>query len=165
MAPAFQYSRVSMRIGIVLASALLASACVASSSNSSPHSLEQVRTTSPSVTYDYGGDEALLQAAQNAATFCSQYNSTPGPARITHNPNGGTNSVVFECGPNPPTAVVTQPVAAPNLAYSYRTDEELLAASRTAEAYCANDASHGVVSNITPNTDGSKTVTFKCVRA
>ena len=164
MAAAFQNSRMNVRIGIVLATAVVASACVASS-DSSPHSLQQVRTTNPSVTYDYGGDEALLQASQNAATFCSQYNATPGPARITHNPNGGTNSVVFECGPNPPTAVVTQPVAAPNLAYSYRTDEELLAASRTAEAYCANDASHGVVSNITPNTDGSKTVTFKCVRA
>jgi hypothetical protein len=163
MAPAFQYSWVNLRIGIVLATAAVASACVASA-DSSPHSLQQVRTTNPSVTYDYGGDEALLQAAHNATTFCSQYNSTPGPARITHNPNAGTNSVVFECGPNPPPAVVSEQAVAPNLAYSYRTDDELLAASRTADAYCANEASHGVVSNITPNTDGSKTVTFKCVR-
>ena len=163
MASAFQSSWMNVRIGIVLATVALASACAASS-NSSPHSLQQVRTTGPSVTYDYSGDEALLQAAQNAATFCRQYNSTPGPARITNNPNGGANSVVFECGPNPPPVVVQQQAVAPNLTYSYRTDEELLAASRTAEAYCANDASHGVVSNITPDTDGSKTVTFKCVR-
>ena len=162
MASAFQSSRMNVRIGIVLATVALASACAASSS-SSPHSLQQVRTAGPSVTYDYSGDEALLQAAQNAATFCRQYNSTPGPPE---------SRTIRMAAPTAWSSNASEPAAGrgpaaggrPNLTYSYRTDEELLAASRTAEAYCANDGSHGVVSNITPNTDGSKTVTFKCVR-
>ncbi len=163
MAPAAHYSWLNARIGIVLA-AVAASSCVAAP-QSSPHSLQQVQAAGPSVTYDYSGDEELLQASQDAGTFCSQYNSAPGPARITNTPTSGLRRVVFECGPaQPPAVVVPQQALGPNLAYSYRTDEELLGASRTAEAYCMKSGLHGVVSNITPNTDGSKTVTFQCAR-
>jgi len=47
----------------------------------------------------------------------------------------------------------TAPVAAapqfnPNVAYSYRTDQELLDASRNAQAYCMNNGSRQVTSNI-----------------
>ncbi len=143
----------------VLAGVAVASSCVAS------HSLQQVRTSNPSVTYAYSGDQELLQAEQNAVTFCSQYNSTPQPARITTNPNGGSNNVVFECGPNLPAGTLPQQTLSPNLTYTYRTDQELLEASRTAEAYCASNGSQRVVSNITANTDGSKTVIFQCTRA
>jgi hypothetical protein len=97
-------------------------------------------------------------------TFCSQYNSTPQAPRITSNPSGTTKDVVFECGPNLPTAAGPQPTAAPNLTYTYRTDQELLEASRTAEAYCTSNGQR-TVSNITANTDGSKTVVFKCTPA
>ena len=166
MLPAYQYPWVNLRNAFVLATVALASSCTAPS-----HSLEQVRTNAPSVSYAYNGDDELLRAAQNAETFCRQYASSPGPARITDNPNG-PNSVAFECSPNPPAVVATQPAvvapqpaAGPNLTYSYRNDQELLAASRTAEAYCANTGLHGLVSNITPNADGSKTVTFQCARS
>jgi hypothetical protein len=161
MAPASPYSWASVRAAALLAGATVASSCVASSS----HSLQQVRASNPSVTYAYSGDEELLQAEQNAVTFCSQYNSTPQPARITSNPNGGSSDVTFECGPNPTAAVVAQPVPGPNLTYSYRTDQELLQASRTAEAYCTSNGSRRVVSNITTNVDGSKTVVFQCTAA
>jgi hypothetical protein len=161
MAPAFPYSWASVRAAAVLAGAAVASSCVASSS----HSLEQVRASPPSVTYAYDGDEELLQAEQNALTFCSKYNSTPEPARITSTSNVGTKDVTFECGPNPPATVVTQPVPGPNLTYTYRTDQELLQASRTAEAYCANNGSRRAVSTITTNVDGSKTVVFQCSAA
>ena len=161
MAAAFPYSWASVRAAAVLAGAAVASSCVASSS----HSLEQVRASPPSVTYAYDGDEELLQAEQNALTFCSKYNSTPEPARITSNSNVGTKDVTFECGPNPPATVVTQQVPGPNLSYSYRTDQELLQASRTAEAYCANNGSRRAVSTITTNVDGSKTVVFQCSAA
>jgi hypothetical protein len=127
-----------------------------------PHSLQQVRTTNPSVTYTYSGDEELLQAQQNAVTFCRQYNSTPAPARITRSSSGG-NNVVFECSPNLPIAPLPQQTLGPNLTYTYRTDQELLEASRNAEAYCANHGSQRVISNITANADGSKTVIFQCV--
>jgi hypothetical protein len=45
------------------------------------HSLQQVKTSNPSVTYEYRGDQELLQAQQNAVTFCNQYGSAPRPAR------------------------------------------------------------------------------------
>jgi hypothetical protein len=161
MTPAAQYSWTKMRTAVIFAVVAVASSCAASSS----HSLQQVKTSNPSVTYAYSGDEELLQAGQNAATFCRQYNAVPGPARITSNPNAGTKTVVFECGPNPPVAAAPQPALGPNLTYVYHNDEELLAASRTAGAYCANTGSREVVSNITTNADGSKTVTFQCTPA
>jgi hypothetical protein len=165
MAPAFADSCKHLRLAGVLAAVALASSCAAS------HSPQQVRAQNPSVTYTYSGDEELLRAAQNAGTFCSQYNSTPGPARIVTDTNG-VRSAIFECGPRTtvpvvvaqPTApaVVAQPAVVPNLSYSYRTDEELLSAARTAQTYCTNSNSLAVVSTITPNTDGSKTVAFQC---
>jgi hypothetical protein len=153
---------------VVLATVAVASACVAPQ-----HSLQQVRAENPRVTYAYSNDEGLLRASQEAVTFCSRYNASPGPARITSSSSPDAKSVVFECGPNAaPVVVPQQTVVVPqqqtlahNLTYSYRTDEELLAAARTAEAYCATSGTHGVVSSIVPNTDGSKTVVFQCARA
>jgi hypothetical protein len=149
---------VNLRTAAVVAILALASACTASSSQP----LQQVRATNPTVTYTYSGDQELLQAAQNAALYCNQYASTPGPARIIANPNGA-NSVSFECGPKTPPLVAVQPAVAPNLTYTYRTDQELLGAARSADSYCATKASRQAVSNITTNTDGSKTVIFQCV--
>jgi hypothetical protein len=165
MAPALKDLWKDARIAAVLATVALVSACVAPQ-----HSLQQVSAESPSVTYAYSGDDELLQASQNAAAFCRQYTSTPEPARITTT-SSGAKSAVFVCNPNPApvvvpqqAVVVPQPMPAGNLTYSYQSDEELLAASRTADAYCANTGLHGVVSSITPNTDGSKIVTFQCAR-
>ena len=160
MTLAFQYSWVKVvRTAGVLAGVAVASSCAASS-----HSLQQVRASNPSVTYAYSGDEELLQAEQNAVAFCRQYNSTPGPARTTSNPDGSTKSAVFECSPSLPAATLTQPAVGPNLTYTYRTDQELLEASRNAETYCTSIGSQRVVSNITANADGSKTVAFQCAR-
>jgi hypothetical protein len=157
MAPAFADSWRHLRLAGVLAAVALASSCVQPA-----HSLQQVRAENPSVTYTYSGDEQLLTAAQNAVVFCSQYNSTAGPARIVTDTNG-VKSAAFECGPRTAPVVVAQPaLGAPNLSYSYRTDEELLSAARTAQTYCSNSNSQAVVSTITPNTDGSRTVLFQC---
>jgi hypothetical protein len=69
--------------------------------------------------------------------------------------------VVFECvstslaaaSPNPPNS---------NLRYNYRTDQELLDASRSAQVYCVNHGSPEMDSTIVANSNGSKTVTFRC---
>jgi hypothetical protein len=169
MAPALADSGKYLRLAGVLAAVAAASSCA-----ESPHSMQQVRAQNPSVTYNYSGDEELLKAAQNAQTFCNQYNSTPGPARLVTD-NTGVKSASFDCGPRTttpvvvaepprttPPVVVAQPAVEPNLRYSYRTDEELLAAARTAQTYCTGSNSLAVVSTITPNTDGSKTVAFEC---
>lgn len=147
---------VDMRAWVVLAAAAVASCTSASS-----HSLQQVEASNPSVTYEYVGDAELLEAQQNAVTFCSRYQSTPRPARITSGSEGGSNHVVFECDPNLPTTPPPE-VRGSDLAYTYRNDQELLAAWRNAETYCTNSGRQQAVPSIRTNPDGSKTVVFQC---
>lgn len=133
----------------------------------------QVRTETPSVTYTYRNDQELAQASQSAATYCSQYQSYERTYRITSNNADGSKTVVFDCvkasGAAPAAVVQTAPVAvvpapAPTpMAYTYRTDQELLDASRNAEAYCMRS---GMVttSTIVTNANGTKTASFQCTR-
>ena len=55
----------------------------------------QLQASNPTVTYQYRNDAELLQANQNAAAFCGQYQSTPRTAHIDEAPGGRV--VVFEC--------------------------------------------------------------------
>jgi hypothetical protein len=144
------------------ATAVLATVAVAACA--SPHSLQQVKTSNPSVTYEYRGDQELLEAQQNAVTFCNQYGSAPRPARFTSGSNGESNNVVFDCDPNLRTSAPAQQAFDPNLTYSYRTDQELLDASWNAQTYCMDNGSQRAVSNIRTNTDGSRIAMFQCTR-
>ena len=155
MAMSSQFSLGNMRAAVVVATVVVAS-CAPS------HSLQQVKASNPSVTYEYRGDQELLQAQQNAVTFCNQYGSAPRPARFTTGSNGQSNNVVFECDPSLATAAPRQQAFDPNLTYSYRTDQELLDASWNAQTYCMNNGSQRAVSNIRTNADGSRTVMFQC---
>jgi hypothetical protein len=134
------------------------SACVAS------RGPQQVRAENPNVTYTYRTDQDLVQASQNAAAYCAQYQSVQRTARISNNADG-TNTVVFDCVK---TAAVATPVPAPvpapvnpGMTYTYRTDQELLDASRNAEAYCMRYGTP-MNSSIVTNPNGTKTVTFQC---
>ena len=123
---------------------------------------QQVQSTNPSVTYRYGTDQDLLQVNQSATAFCDQYRAVPRASRFTTGPDG-SKVVVFDCVPM--TAASGQPPQFnPNLAYNYRTDQELLDASRNAQIYCMNTGSPQVVSTITTNPDGTRTATFRCSR-
>jgi hypothetical protein len=137
--------------------ALLVASCVQPSS-----SPEQVQSSNPSVTYKYHNDQELLQVNQNATTYCNQYRSLPQATNFTPDPNGG-NDVVFQCVPATKPETSQEPVN-PNLTYNYGSDTDLLNASRNAQTYCMNNGSSQVSSNITTNTDGTKTVTFQCNR-
>jgi hypothetical protein len=54
----------------------------------------------------------------------------------------------------------------PSVTYSFSSDNELIAANSKARAYCAQYASTpGAQGTITENPDGTKTVTFECVKA
>jgi len=136
-------------------SGLMVAACVAPQS-SSP---QQVQQTNPSVTYKYRSDQELIQANQNASTFCNRYQSVPRTANFTNDPDG-SKVVVFECVTN--TAAVPMPQVNPNLTYTYRSDQELLNSSRNAQVYCTNNGSQQVMSNIVTNADGTRTVTYQC---
>ncbi len=56
--------------------------------------------------------------------------------------------------------VAIQPT--PNLTYSYRTDQELLDGSRSAQTYCMGNGMQHAVANISTNANGTKTATFQC---
>jgi len=144
---------------IVPASTVLAGLMVASCvpRYSAP---QQVHTTNPSVTYKYRNDQELVQANQSAATFCDRYQSVPRTVNFTTDPDG-SRIVVFECvqGSSPSAP---QPQYDPNLIYDYRTDQELVDATRNAQIYCMNDGLQQELSDIVTNSDGSKTVTFHC---
>lgn len=123
-----------------------------------PSSQQPVASSNPSVTYNYRTDAELLQANQNATTYCGQYQSVPRTANIINNPDG-SKTVVFECVR---TASPPPPPTTPSLSYTYRTDQELVQASQTASAYCLKYGSQPMTSSIVTNPNGTKTVTFQC---
>ena len=144
----------------VAAAATLASCAV----NKPP---ETISAQNPSVTYKYYGEQELLRANQQAAAFCNQYGTTPRTVNLTNNTDG-TNTVIFECVKvgAPVTAVAPPPPLPPTnpaLTYSYRTDRELLDATRRADSYCMQYGQRMVgTSSIVTNVDGSRTVSFQC---
>jgi hypothetical protein len=120
---------------------------------------QQVQSSNPTVTYNYRNDQELVQANRNATTFCGQYQTTPRTASITNNPDG-SRAVVFECVRT--TAAPPPPPAAPSQSYTYQTDQELVQAAQTANAYCMSYGSQPMTSSIVINPNGTKTVTFQC---
>ena len=123
-----------------------------------PSSQQPVQGSNPSVTYNYRTDQELLQANQNATTYCGQYQTTPRTANITNNPDG-SKAVVFECVR---TTLPAPPPTPPSLSYTYRTDQELVQASQTASAYCLKYGSQPMTSSVATNPNGTRTVTFQC---
>jgi hypothetical protein len=150
------FKRVAIGTTTVFAALLLAS-CV--STNRAP---EQVAASNPTVTYKYRNDDELIQANQRAITFCSQYQSSLPRTQSFANDSGGEKIVVFECVGA--TAFAAAPVRQPNsdLTYNFRTDQELLDVSRDAQIYCLNSGSPEMDSNIAMQSNGNKTVTFRC---
>src|ERR1700730_3719652 len=137
--------------------ALLAAGVVASC-GPLPSSQQPVQSSNPSVTYNYRTDQELLQANQNATTYCGQYQTAPRTATLTNNADG-SKTVVFECVR---TALLAPVPVNPNLSYTYRTDQELVQASQTASAYCQKYGSQPMTSSMVTNADGTKTATFQC---
>ena len=145
------------RRGNVWAVALLAAGALASCAEL-PSSQKPVQSSNPRVTYNYRTDQELLQANQNATTYCSQYQTVPRTENITNN-SDGSKAVVFECVR---TALPAPAPAAPSQSYTYRTDQELVQASQNASASCPKPSSQPMTSSIATNSDGTKTVTFQC---
>jgi hypothetical protein len=152
--------RRGFRRGKVWAVAVGAAGVLAACAELPSSSQQPVQSSNPSVTYTYRTDQELLQANQNATTFCSQYQTAPRTTNIRNN-SDGSKAVVFECVrtalPAPPP-----PPATPSQSYTYRTDQELVQASQTAGAYCQRYGSQPMTSNMVSNPDGSRTVTFQC---
>jgi hypothetical protein len=86
----------------------------------------------------------------------------PRPASFAASPDGG-RVVQFECAPVAAQVAQQVPVGS-NLTYTYSTDQQLLDASRSAQAYCINTGAQQAISNIITNADGTRTVVFQCTR-
>jgi len=140
----------------VWAVALLAAGVVASCAPL-PSSQQPVQASNPSVTYNYRTDQELLLANQNATTHCSQYQTAPRTANMTVNADG-SKTVVFECV----RTTLPVPPPSPGQSYTYRTDQELVQASQTADAYCRRSGSQLMTSSIVTNPNGTRTATFQC---
>jgi hypothetical protein len=128
----------------------------ASIQSSSPR---QVDATNPTVTYQYRNDNELIQANQQAITYCQKTDSLP-HAQNFSNDSDGNHIVVFECVPGS-QGTQSHHTDSP-LRYNYRTDQELLEVSRDAQVYCSIRGKPEMESNIVTNADGSRTVTFHC---
>jgi hypothetical protein len=127
---------------------------------------QQVQASNPTVTYKYRGDQELVTAEQNASAFCTRYQGVPRTVSLT-NDSDGNRVVVFDCVPPAPAPapVAAAPVVvpAPNpLVYSYTTDQQLIDASRNAQAYCMSRGSTQTTSTVVTNANGSRTITFQC---
>jgi len=145
-------------ISLVLASCLLVAACA---ERTSPP--REVASQTPRVTYKYRGDRELMAANDKAVTYCSQYHAVPQTGDI-ENAENGDKEVTFNCIAAAPAMAATVPTTTgSNLAYPYRSDQELLEASRNADAYCLNNGSQRAVATFVNNMDGTRTVTFQCV--
>lgn len=145
----------SIGLGTVLAfTTVLAASCT---SFDSP---KQVDASNPTVTYKYHNDDELVQTNELAAQFCSRYQAVPRSMSFIRD-GGGDDTVVYECVSTSRSSVYGSDFN-PNLTYTYRTDQELLTGSQNAQAYCLNNGSSRVVSNIVRNGNGTRTVTFQC---
>lgn len=148
---------VSMPIAAVLAAGAVAS-CTPS------HSLQQVSASNPSVTYEYRGDQELLQAQHDAMKYCNRYQASPRMVSMTSVAGDGASSVIFECDPSAQAGAPPQQRLDSNLTHSYRTDQQLLDASHSAWTYCMSNGLQLAMADFGSNMDGSKSVRFQCAR-
>ncbi len=144
--------------GVLAAMAGLTLASCAST-RSSP---EQVAASNPTVTYEYRNDDELIQANQKAITFCNQYQALPRAQSFDNNEEHHGHRVIFECVGASSFSSVPQRQSNSDLTYNFRTDQELLDVSRDAQIYCLNSGAPEMDSNIIVQSNGSKTVTFRC---
>lgn len=128
---------------------------------------EQVDSEPPRVSYDYSTENGLLEASAEARDYCRQYASTPAiEGSIIRNPDG-SNRVTFECVQTD-AVVVSQTVQpypappAPPRGYVFSSDDQLLAAIESADAYCYRTG-QVASTQIETNPNGTKNLTFTCV--
>jgi hypothetical protein len=148
-----------------LAAVVTASALAACTSYS--RAAVQTSASRPTVSYEYGSDDGLIDATRKAETFCQQYGAWP--SAVDFDKRNGDHHVTFACDQprvvaSAPTTVVV-PATQPPLAYPYRDDRGLVEAMSQAQRYCMGLNANARSTRVTTNADGSRTVTFECERS
>jgi hypothetical protein len=127
----------------------------------------QTSASKPVVSYVYSDDEGLMEATRKAEGYCAQYSAWPTTEDISTRSDG--RHVTFVCD-QPRAAVVTAPsatvVVPPQspLSYPYRDDRSLVDATTSAQRYCTGFNAYARSTVVTNNADGSRSVSFECVR-
>lgn len=129
---------------------------------------QQTSSTQPKVTYSYTTVQDLLVVSRTAEGYCADYATRPRKSGTVQNPDG-TATVEFTCdqpiGTGPFQALAPAPAPRPmpqTIGYSYRTDQELLDATRGAQSYCQQFGTVARSGPLTRNADGSTSVIFDC---
>ena len=178
MAQINKFSRSGFNAILLVATAASLAACTVR-----PREPEAVSSTKPTITYSYTDDRSLMEATRKAEAYCGPYNTWPRTDAFYNRPEGGRN-VTFVCD-QPRTAALVQPqsavivsqpaiiaapvatavpVSPPAVAYSYRDDRGLVEANNLAARYCMGYSAQARSTLVQANVDGSKTITFDCVR-
>ena len=144
-----------------VAASISVAACLAMTACAAPHSgPQQVDASRPTVTYKYRNDDQLMEANERAEQFCDRYQAVPRSADFGDD-RSGERYVTFECVAAGPTAQASRYDS--NMTYTFRTDRELLDASRDARAYCRERTGTSRISTeITDDTGDVKRVRFAC---
>jgi hypothetical protein len=147
-----------------LATVLTATALAACTSY--PRPAVQTSATKPTVSYEYGSDDGLIDATRKAELFCDQYGAWP--TAVDFDRRNGEHHVTFACDQPRVTASAPTTVVVPSpqpLAYPYRDDRGLVEALSQAQRYCLGLNANARSTRVTNNADGSRTVTFECERS
>ena len=126
----------------------------------------QTSASKPTVSYVYNDDQGLVEATRKAETYCAQYSAWPTSSDIVTQPDG--RHVTFFCDqPRTVTsapATVVVPPAQQVVSYPYRDDRGLIEAANQAQRYCMGFNANARSTVVINNADGSRTLTFECVR-
>jgi hypothetical protein len=153
---------------MVCATALMLAATLASCSLYRQAAV-QTSASKPTVSYVYSDDQGLVEATRKAESYCAQYSAWPTSSDIVTQSDG--RHVTFFCDqPRTATAVTSAPAtvvvppAQQVISYPYRDDRGLIEAANQAQRYCMGFNANARSTVVTNNADGSRTLTFECVR-
>jgi len=126
----------------------------------------QTSASKPTVSYVYSDDQGLVEATRQAEGYCAQYSAWPTASNIVTESDG--RHVTFSCDePRTVTsapATVVVPPAQQVVSYPYRDDPGLIEAANQAQRYCMGFNASARSTVVVNNADGSRTLTFECVR-
>jgi Tfp pilus assembly protein FimT len=126
----------------------------------------QTSASKPTVSYVYSDDQGLVEATRQAESYCAQYSAWPTSSDIVTQSDG--RHVTFFCDqPRTVTsapATVVAPAAQQVVSYPYADDRGLIEAANQAQRYCMGFNANARSTVVVNNANGSRTLTFECVR-
>ena len=143
--------------------ALLCSGVFLSSCGTVDNRADHVRSTPPTVTYQYSDDQILVDAIFKAEEYCLQFNAWPSAASGDSSRDG---EITFVCEQERGTVRTSETVEVlrePTIRYSYHDQAELVAATSRAQRHCARFGARARSVTLAED-EGKPIVVFECAR-